>query len=801
MSEIDYKKKIESMKKKCGEEFLSNFFELELGFGKIEDVLPALNLSTNKVVWDRLLKIINVGETYSRIISIEGFQKFIKNSYKLDIINSTSIFSLIYEISNKDNKIFEKLEKNYEISFGGAFHFYEINIDKYSNNIINYLDAFKDALRHINDEFSILSQSATLILPYTPEGEYNDYYIVHHGSKRKNKEIRGYVTELTTIESTNSFYFFFQEVSGKHFLVLKRPFHEGKVTYLFQAIDKVLGATCTYAPLPIISFKEIQNGKRFNKNVLELLGIKLSHTDHTGVVMTIDGKSWSTALSDLLPNSEEKIKIHEIDFKHEHYNGKKLEISISGSSKPDEIKTIGEKLEIGRMINIFSNEDVRLIGSNLEDIFSWEKFIQSSLFSESIIFEKKYIDYFETISSYVKEYVYIGAKIEGANGSKISKSDIRIDKNLVFALGDSDTLEGNVKLVLDHEALLVERLTKNAKFKFTNCVGAISFKGRNKGVEVLCSDSIKNISAYLNENFDVKKKYLFFTGDDPAINTKFNLAEKYHAGSYSKSTLSRLVLDAEDFISIEGDKIILNGHIGKSLPGEESSSIDFLKLANAGDGSAFENAICKILPIFFPFFMQFGNQYIGKAIPDGIIKAKGENDNVLISLYDAKSSGKIIEYINKESRKVDDYIGLFPKSNDNCVFIIFGPEVTTSEIEDLKNRVIWKKAIEDDKGKILYIGSKVLDFFAHIARFENFDAVRGYLNMEKITQHILDEVKIPSIKCLELKKLQKEIIDTYLGDPTEVDKDIGKKLKERTDGKLNLSEKHAQFKEYIKNYN
>lgn len=319
---------------------------------------------------------------------------------------------------------------------------------------------------------------------------------------------------------------------------------------------------------------------------------------------------------------------------------------------------------------------------------------------------------------------------------------------------------------------------------------------------ILFADNFGDITNYLAENSKKDKKYLFFSWTEFTLAQKVNLAETYHASWFNRNDLNNLFWDIIGFIKEEAWRIVLNGELWKDdLSWDKRELVDFWIISKSWDGDAFENAIARVLPKFFHFFMQFGNKYIGKTIPDGIIKSKGEDGNTLVALYDAKSSGRIISYINKDSRKIDDYIWLFPKNNNNnCVFIIFGPEVSISEIEDLKDHPIWKKAIEDNKWKILYVSSKILDFFWYISRFEDFWWVRGYLNMEKVTQHLLDEVKIPSIKYLDIKKLQEEIIDTYLWDPSEVDKEIGKKLKSRTNWKLNLSEKHTQFKEYIRNF-
>lgn len=56
------------------------------------------------------------------------------------------------------------------------------------------------------------------------------------------------------------------------------------------------------------------------------------------------------------------------------------------------------------------------------------------------------------------------------------------------------------------------------------------------------------------------------------------------------------------------------------------------------------------------------------------------------------------------------------------------------------------------------------------------------------------------MKYLDLELFKSEVLETCFTDPSSLIKETSRKIKERTDGELNIIEKIQEFKDYIKNY-
>ncbi len=795
--------------------FFDYFFVKEFWSSDIKEILENQLESIIKTNISIFEWIINTAKTYELTIWFNDFRDLLQQ--ELDIIidnNINDIYKVIYFLYEEYNDFYLKLQDNFKINFWWTFYFYEINLEKFDNNLDSFVDHFYHNFKNITTLFNKKINSKSIILYYTPDN-INDYFIVYYSVNRHNKSIGSIFTISKIIKSSNNFYFFFykDEEMKKIYLVMRQAQHSNYVKKLKESINEVCRNSISINPLNIINFDSFENKWYISNNEVTINKISCSTS---GATIHIEWDKSITTYNNF--KNTENYNIQELWLKIIKYKQwwKDIEYKITWECNCNTIKYNSNELKIITFINYLKSLwfFIQKSDSLYEKNYWFKELFLDWISSKWKILIKNYIiNKWDFVSEYIKnnivEYCWTNPNLVEFKNQTF---DFLWFNKKVRVWTNYEDLENNFYIEVDLEKILKN---KNIKWKINYEKSSNIFhfsyskqwRSNFKNIEVffwLTKNSISNYMAWKKQDPNIKNIAFIKESFDEVF--KFNLL-KFNCLVFDFSYIDNFINNNNNFITEESWRIILERDFEKNISFlQEASKIDFFSLSISWEWSAFEDSVAKILSVFTPFIVKLWNNYTGLSVPDGIIIPT----NDILILYDAKSSNKIRDYINNDWRKFKDYITLFPTDFEKNIFLLIWPissskkcTISDNDIESLWENQTWKDMINKDKWKIVYMWADVLDFLHYVTLYKDFINIKWLINSVKIFDYISSLVPIPWIKKLDFQefyKYFKKYIFSWITEINDHAKALAENFDNRTEWKVDLIKISDDFKNYIWNY-
>lgn len=699
------------------------------------------------------------------------------SNFEWSVLNSClTFFSLIFEISNIDEELVNRLYELYNVSFDWKYAFYLVEwnfkIDNINESLIKNLNEFR---------LWFLKKARIkdlVILPYFFRDHY--YYILHYNESKKNSFMEWYFLLNNRITTKKSCIFFFweDEKTKQIYLVIKQLWKTKINESIIWTFNKLLRLNVNFNRYPIWNFQTIdwwQGIKEPANRKLNLKKVDLYSLWYDNVVSFL----WEDVIKDVKQfRNTNKINVVSTNIQYECRNeitkkeiGKVLTWEVTKYIIDYEINNqkLWYFLSLLQSSWVIQEESAKNFKTKykiiIDCLLSWECFIKNEA------------DEIWEISEFISKITCV------SNWKSMDINLKEVSFKHMFVKGEKHqwSIVGNMKLSLKLDELFRKKIDWCIDFERCSLwnVSKFSFPGTKtkylKWVIILFAHKIEDILGLLKE----QEKYIIFLEDE-----KIN-------GSFVKELISKNIISkiygikSSEELLVRGKEFIKESIVWHSYISEDIIDIDII--AKSWSWDEFEDAVSLVLESFLSRYIPLWKWIRWISLPDWMILENWRN-----IFYDAKSSKNIFEYLwSEELRKFQSYIDFFPNGKEN-LFICFGPNISDNDLKKIEQRTEMKKIL-DWWHKILYVWSDCLDFLYKIKKHTLFKNAWKFIDTLWLSGLFIDSCNIWKFSQLSKEKLKNDFIKYSFS--TTYD-DILKKIDTKTESKIDYKWEIEAIKKY-----